>query len=84
MRIYFTNATAHRVRGKAKIGLAVGAVYNTYKMSKNLELDIDDARFTFPSKGSANRRTKFRSLEYAFCATECRCRAVQRRQCRPL
>jgi transposase len=38
------------LRGKAKIGLAVGAVYNTYKMSKHLELDIDDARFTFSRK----------------------------------
>ncbi|MGH7716801.1 MAG: IS1634 family transposase [Vulcanimicrobiaceae bacterium] len=38
------------LRGKAKIGLKVGEVYNTYKMSKHLELRIEDDRFTFMRK----------------------------------
>jgi hypothetical protein len=42
----------------------------TYKMSKNLELDIDDARFTFPSIRKRKSPNNFRSLEYTFCATD--------------
>jgi transposase len=38
------------LRGKDKIGLKVGEVYNTYKMSKHLELIIEDNRFTFARK----------------------------------
>jgi transposase len=38
------------LRGKAVIGLAVGAVRNTYKMSKHLEIEIEDDRFAFERK----------------------------------
>ncbi len=38
------------LRGKDKIGLKVGEVYNTYKMSKHLDLHIEDDRFTFARK----------------------------------
>ena len=38
------------LRGKDKIGLKVGEVYNRYKMSKHLELQIEDDRFTFARK----------------------------------
>jgi len=38
------------LRGKDKIGLKVGEVYNTYKMSKHLELHIEDNRFTYTRK----------------------------------
>jgi hypothetical protein len=38
------------LHGKAKIGLAVGAVRDKYKMSKHIELEIDDAKFTFLRK----------------------------------
>ncbi len=38
------------LRGKDKIGLKVGEVYNRYKMSKHLELHIEDDRFTFARK----------------------------------
>jgi len=38
------------LRGKAKIGLKVGEVYNTYKMSKHLDLHIEDDCFTFTRK----------------------------------
>jgi transposase len=38
------------LRGKDKIGLKVGEVYNTYKMSKHLELIIEDSRFIFARK----------------------------------
>jgi hypothetical protein len=38
------------LRGKDKIGLAVGAVYNKFKMSKHIELQIDDGRFEFSRK----------------------------------
>lgn len=36
--------------GKDKIGLKVGEVYNTYKMSKHIELQSEDSRFTFARK----------------------------------
>jgi transposase len=38
------------LRGKANIGVAVGKVYNTYKMSKHIQLDIKDDCFTFARK----------------------------------
>jgi transposase len=38
------------LRGEANIGVAVGKVYNTYKMSKHIQLDIKDDRFTFARK----------------------------------
>jgi hypothetical protein len=38
------------LHGKAKIGLAVGAVRDKYKMSKHIELEIDDAKSTFRRK----------------------------------
>ncbi len=38
------------LRGKDKIGLKVGEVYNRYKMSKHLGLQIEDDRFTFARK----------------------------------
>jgi len=38
------------LRGKDKIGLKVGAVCNAYKMSKHLELNIEDHCFTFARK----------------------------------
>jgi transposase len=38
------------LHGEAHIGVAVGKVYNTYKMSKHIQLDIKDDRFTFARK----------------------------------
>jgi hypothetical protein len=38
------------LRGSAKIGLAVGAVRDKYKMSKHVELEISDERFIFSRK----------------------------------
>jgi transposase len=38
------------LRGEAKIGLAVGAVRDKYKMSKHIELDIGDEKFAFSRK----------------------------------
>jgi transposase len=38
------------LHGEANIGVAVGKVYNTYKMSKHIQLDIKDDRFTFARK----------------------------------
>ena len=38
------------LRGKDKIGLKVGEVYNTYKMSKHLDVHIEDDCFTFVRK----------------------------------
>jgi transposase len=38
------------LHGKAKIGLAVGAVRDKYKMSKHIELQIDDTKFAFSRK----------------------------------
>jgi hypothetical protein len=35
------------LRGTRKIGLAIGAVRDIYKMAKHIELDFDDDRFTF-------------------------------------
>lgn len=41
------------LRGAAEIGLAVGAVINTYKMAKHFDLDIHDAAFGFARKQDA-------------------------------
>jgi hypothetical protein len=38
------------LRGKDKIGVKVGEVHNTYRMSKHLELHIEDDCFTFTRK----------------------------------
>jgi transposase len=38
------------LRGKEKIGLAVGAVVNHYKMAKHFEINITDADLTFQRK----------------------------------
>jgi transposase len=38
------------LHGKDKIGLAVGAVYNKFKMSKHIEILIEENRFTFSRK----------------------------------
>jgi transposase len=41
------------LRGNAEIGLAVGAVLNTYKMKKHFDLDITDTAFNFTRKTEA-------------------------------
>jgi hypothetical protein len=41
------------LRGKAEIGLAVGAVLDRYKMAKHFELAIGDAAFSFARKTAA-------------------------------
>jgi transposase len=41
------------LRGSAEIGLAVGAVLNTYKMKKHFDLTITDAAFNFTRKTDA-------------------------------
>jgi len=38
------------LRGKAEIGLAIGAVLDTHKMAKHFTLDITDTRFSFARK----------------------------------
>jgi transposase len=38
------------LRGESKIGLAVGAVRDKYKMSKHIELEIGDEKFAFSRK----------------------------------
>ena len=40
------------LHGKDKIGLAVGAVRDKFKMSKHLELEIDDTKFSFSRKAA--------------------------------
>jgi transposase len=40
------------LHGKDKIGLAVGAVRDKFKMSKHLELQIDDTKFAFSRKAA--------------------------------
>ena len=40
------------LHGKDKIGLAVGAVRDKFKMSKHLELEIDDSKFAFSRKAA--------------------------------
>jgi len=43
-------SNAERSTVKPKIGLAVGAVRDRYKMSKHIELEIDDDQFAFSRK----------------------------------
>jgi hypothetical protein len=40
------------LRGDSKIGLAVGAVRDKYKMSKHIELEIGDEKFAFSRKAA--------------------------------
>jgi transposase len=44
------------LRGKDKIGLAVGAVVNKFKMSKHIELRIDESRLEFSRKSEQIER----------------------------
>src|ERR1700745_2593410 len=50
-RIATAVARKHRtLRGKAEIGLAIGAVLDKHKMAKHFALDITDTRFSFARK----------------------------------
>ena len=44
------------LRGKAEIGLEIGAVLDRHKMAKHFTLDIADTRFGFARKTAENRR----------------------------
>jgi len=48
-----TQREKQRLRGKDKIGLAVGAVINRYKVSKHFEITITDDAFKFERKVDA-------------------------------